>query len=191
LLWRRIDDDREHRLRAAPQTALIARRRRRQVHDIRRRRPKVTPRRRRRRQHADEARRLAGERQRHVVVDAHAPAGRRTVARRKPAQSPPRIEHVKAIGVALDIGPVRIRRVLQQSMAPEQRLAARADHRPDARRVGAVRIDLYVFAVRRQIILLDRVSVGVFRSDIADRPRRRAAAHHGRSHLRLRRGEKT
>ena len=59
----------------------------------------------------------------------------------KPAQPAARVEHVHAVRIALDVGPVGFGRVLQQRAPPQQRLAPRADRRPDALRVRAVRIE--------------------------------------------------
>ena len=117
----------------------------------------------------------------------HAPAARGTLGRGEPPQTPARVEHVEAVRVALEIGPVGVRRVDEQRLAPHQRLTARADHRPDARCIRAVRIGAHIFDVGRQIVDLDRVSVSIFRPNLLNRTRRRTAAHHGRADLSLRR----
>src|SRR5215212_5881115 len=70
-------------------------------------------------------------------------------------------------------------------MTPQQRFAARADHGPNARRVGAVRVKPNVLRVGRQIVGFDDVGVGFFRSDVLKRTRWCAAAHDWRADLGL------
>ncbi len=89
-------------------------------------------------------------------------------------QAPPRVGGVRAPRVAVEIGPVGVRRVRHPRPAPGQRLAPRREDRPHALGERVLRVGGQERLVGLQAVLLQAAREGVPRPDLPEGPPVRA-----------------